>query len=159
VNRPEMKALLAGMGNPLSGDDGFGPRVLDQLRLAGMHNLPGISLLNAFTDLLNHIESFVEYDRVVLIDSILDPERRMGTPGMVGVLGEQSLLSLPEASQGVHQMSPVLGVKLFRTLHPAARTTIQLVGLFVDRISHSPLYLTEERIHEAVNVIRALLKN
>jgi len=151
------KTLLAGMGNPLSGDDGFGPHVLEALRQA-LPDLPaGVSAVEAGTDLLNHIESFAGYDRVVLIDAVLDPDGKLGAPGRVALLDEESFASWPETSEGVHQMSPLLGVRLFRILHPEARTRILLLGLFVDRLSHSPLYLTSARIDEALRALQSLL--
>ncbi len=151
------KTLLVGLGNPLNGDDGFGPDVIERLGKTGIGNLPDVSLVDAGTDLLNHIESFAEYDRVVLIDAILDPEGRLGVPGLVQVLEENAFLSWPETSEGVHQMSPLLGVKLFRTLHPEALTRFFLVGLFVDQISHSTRYLSEERIRNAGEAVRMII--
>jgi len=151
------KTLLVGLGNPLSGDDGFGPLVLERLRAAGLGGLPDVSILDAGTDLLNHIENFPKYDCVVLIDAILDPEGRLGAPGRVEVLEEKSFLSWSETSEGVHQMSPLLGIKLFRILHPEASTEIYLIGLFVDQLSHSPHYLTEECIHQALEAARTFV--
>ena len=155
MNGTGRKTLLAALGNPLSGDDGFGPRVLERLQNDAVCLPPDVTLLDAGTDLLNHIESFSAYDRVVLIDAILDPEGKLGAPGRVGVLDEKGFLSWSEQSQSAHQVSPLTAIKLFRVLHPEAKTRISLVGLFVDQITHSPLYLTEDRIEEAVAVIQA----
>jgi len=150
------KTLLVALGNPLSGDDGFGPRLLKHLREAG--TLPhDVSLVDAGTDLLNHIESFAEYDRVVLVDAILDPEQKLGPPGRVALLEEKSLATWPETAQSVHQISPMVGIKLFRLLNPEARVEIHLVGLFIDRLSHSPVYMTEDRLAEAVKTVLSLL--
>lgn len=157
MNQPRNRTLLVALGNPLSGDDGFGARVMERLRSAAEGFPTGVSLVDAGTDLLNHIESFAEYDRVVLMDAVLDPEGKLGRPGRVVALDEESLQSWSEVSEGVHQMSPLLGVKLFRVLHPEAQTRIHIIGLCVNRISHSPLYMTDERIEEAVSAVRALL--
>jgi hydrogenase maturation protease len=156
LNGTGNKTLLVGLGNPLNGDDGFGPRVLERLQTAAQDLPPDVTLVDAGTDLLNHIESFAGYDRILLVDAILDPERKLGSPGRVAVLSEEAFLSWSETSQSAHQVSPLTGIKLFRVLHPAADTRIHLVGLFVDQISHSPLYLTEERIEEAIAAIHAL---
>jgi hydrogenase maturation protease len=152
------KALLVALGNPLSGDDGFGSRVLERLQGGAVDLPPGVSLVDAGTDLLNHIESFTGYGHVVLIDAILDPEQKLGPPGCVKALEEDSFLSWSEISHSVHQVSPLLGIKLFRTLHPGTNPRIHLVGLFVDQISHSPLYMTDERIQEAVRVVLRVLE-
>ena len=157
MNGPRNKTLLAAVGNPLSGDDGFGAHVLERLRCAAEDLPPRVSLVDAGTDLLNHIESFAEYDRVVLMDAVLDPEGKLGLPGRVVAIEEESLQSWSEASEGVHQMSPLLGIRLFRVLYPEAQTRIHIIGLCVDRITHSPLYMTDERIGEAVSAVRALL--
>ena len=155
TSSPQM--LILGLGNPLSGDDGFGARVLELLHRDGTESLPGVSLIDAHTDLLNHIESFLTCDRVVLIDAILDPEYKLGKPGQVVVLHEKAFLSWPEASPSVHQMSPVLAVKLFRQLYPAAQTQVHLVGLLVDQLTRAPRYATEDRIREAAAAISALV--
>lgn len=157
MKKPLKKTLLAGLGNPLSGDDGFGPRVIERLRECGLPS--GVMLLDAGTDLLNHVESFAEYERVVLIDAILDPERKLGAPGRVAVVNEKTFSTWPETSQGVHQMSPLLGVKLFRTLHPEAKTEICFLGLFLDQVSRSPLYMTPARLDEAVLAAVSLVSN
>ena len=151
------KVLILGLGNPLSGDDGFGARVLDLLHRNGTEFLPDVTLVDAHTDLLNHIESFAAYDRVVLVDAILDPENRLGKPGQIVVLHEKEFLAWSEASSSVHQMSPTLSVKLFRQLYPAAQTQIVLTGLLVDQLTHALHYATDDRLGEAVIVIRASL--
>ncbi len=91
------------------------------------------------------------------MDAVLDPEGKLGLPGRVVAIEEESLQSWSEASEGVHQMSPLLGIRLFRVLYPEAQTRIHIIGLCVDRITHSPLYMTDERIGEAVSAVRALL--
>ena len=116
-----------------------------------------VTLVDAHTDLLNHIESFAAYDRVVLVDAILDPENKLGKPGQIVVLHEKEFLAWSEASSSVHQMSPMLSVKLFRQLYPAAQTQIVLTGLLVDQLTHALHYATDDRLGEAVMVIRASL--
>jgi hydrogenase maturation protease len=152
------KTLLVAVGNPLSGDDGFGPLVLEQLQ-AGADLNPAVTLVDAGTDLLNHIESFAGYARVVLVDAILDPEAKLGPPGRVAVVEESGFLSWSEASAGVHQISPLIAIKLFRTLYPEARTRIDLVGLFVDHLTHYPIYMTDETIGQAVKIIATNFTN
>ena len=122
------KTLILGLGNPLSGDDGFGAQVLGFLHQEGTELPSHITLVDAHTDLLNHIESFADYDKVVLIDAILDVEGKMGKPGRIVVLCEEDFLSWSENSQSVHQMSPILALRLFRQLYPSAQTQISLVN-------------------------------
>ncbi len=154
MNRTENRTLLVALGNPLNGDDGFGPQVLERLHEAADALPPGVELVDAGTDLLNHIESFAGRDRVVLIDAVLDPEGKLGSAGTVAVMDEESFQSWSETSQSVHQVSPLLGLKLFRALNPEAKTQIFLVGLLVDQISQKPRYLTEDRIRQAIAYIK-----
>jgi hydrogenase maturation protease len=146
------KMIVIGLGNPLSGDDGFGSRVLDLLKKTASH--PDVDFKDAHTDLLGQIESFADYDCVLLIDAILDPERKLGLTGQVVVIDEDAFLSWPESSHGVHQMSPLLAVKLFRKLYPEAKTEIILAGLLVDHLEPVPVYATEAVIREAFETLK-----
>lgn len=148
--------LVAGLGNPLSGDDCFGARVVELLRRKGKAFPPGVTLADAHTDLLNHIGDFAGYDHVVLVDAILDPEGKLSPPGRVVVFEEETYLSWPESSESVHQITPLLAVKLFRTLYPSAQTRITLVGLLVDRIDLAPRYVTAESVEEGAAAVRKL---
>jgi hydrogenase maturation protease len=152
-NQPK-KTLIIGLGNPLSGDDGFGSRVLVLLEQTALP--PNVELKDAHTDLLGHIDNFAECDRILLIDAVLDPDKKLGQTGRVALFYEDAFLSWPESSSGVHQMSPLLAVKLFRQLYPTAKTQIILAGLLVDRIGPAPVYATDEAIQEAAAVIRSL---
>jgi len=149
--------LIAGLGNPLSGDDAFGVRVIERLQQAITELPPDAVLVDAHTDLLNHIEDFAAYERVLLIDAVLDTEGKLGQPGRVIVLDENKFESWTETSQSVHQMSPLLAVKLFRTLYPEARTKITLIGLIVDEITSEPRYATADRIAQACGILRKIL--
>jgi hydrogenase maturation protease len=151
------KTLILGLGNPLSGDDCFGPQVLELLHQNGTGSLPGISLIDAHTDLLNHLEDFAGCEHVLLIDTILDPENKLGQSGQIAVLNEAEFLSWSETSPSVHQMSPLLAVKLFRQLYPEAKTQITLIGLLVDQLTHAPIYATADRIHAAAATVQNCL--
>ena len=148
---------MAGLGNPLSGDDGFGARVLEQLRRSSPELPSGVSLADAHTDLLNHIEDFAGYDRIVLIDAILDPEGKLGLPGQIASFDEAAFLAWPESSPSVHQVSPLMAVKLFRLLHPESRSKFTLVGLVVDEIRRAPVYATNDRIAEGADAVLTLI--
>ena len=158
MKEKRQKTLVVGLGNPLSGDDGFGARVLERLHGQGAGLPPGASLLDAHTDLLNHLETFAGYDRVVLVDAVLDPDGKLGEPGAVSTFDEEALLALSETSPSVHQVSPLLAVKLFRVLHLEARPRITLVGLLVDQISLSPRYATDERIKRCADTVLDLIR-
>jgi hypothetical protein len=54
-------------------------------------------------------------------------------------------------------MTPLLAVKLFRTLYPQAETKFTLVGLAVDQLTSKPIYATEARIAEALAAVQSLI--
>jgi hydrogenase maturation protease len=147
---------IVGLGNPLSGDDAFGIQVIERLRRDQAGLPPGAMLVDAHTDLLNRIEDFSEYARVLLVDAVLDPEGKLGLPGTVIVVDEERFGAFPETAESVHQMSPLLAVKLFRTLHPEAQTKITLIGLLVDRLSFRQCYADADRIEEAAAIIKEI---
>lgn len=121
--------LVLGLGNPLSGADGFGPAVVERLRDGTP--VPGVEIVDAGTDLLGWIARFADYDRVVLVDAVAvgDP----ATPPCVATIGEETFTAWDAASAGAHEMSPLAAVRLFRALQHGTSITpvIQLVGFFV----------------------------
>lgn len=118
------KRLVVGLGNPLAGDDGFGPAVVGEMRVDTRYS--DVDVVDAGTDLLAHLESFAAYDEVILVDAVLDPARA----GEVGIVEQEALLQFPDASPGCHDISPLVAVKLFRALFPDAATRFTLVALF-----------------------------
>jgi hydrogenase maturation protease len=127
--------LVAGIGNPLQGADGFGPAVIEQLRRREM-DLPGrVELVDAHTDLLSCLDRFGACDGVVLVDALLGPG-----PRRVMVVGEQTFAEWDASSTGAHGLSALMAVQLFRRLQPGASTRFLLVGLVVQDIAPgSPL--------------------
>jgi hydrogenase maturation protease len=154
VDRKPKRTLILGLGNSMAGDDSFGPRVIDELLRSSGGNIPGADLANADTDLLGWIEQFPHYSQVVLVDAVLDPHC---TPGEVVVFDEKRLGELPDASPSVHQISPVLGVKLFRQLHGEAKTRIRLLGLCTNEIRIGASLLTRSAVVAAASAVRQLI--
>jgi hydrogenase maturation protease len=65
-SRSEWRALVIGLGNPLRGDDGLGPAVIEALR---PHAGPGLKLIeSAGQDLVEWLGS-EEFDRIVVVDA------------------------------------------------------------------------------------------
>jgi len=149
--------LILGLGNPLSGDDGFGVRVVELLsqNLTGLP--PGTLVEDAGTDLLNRLEDFARFSRVVLIDAVLDSPARLGPPGRIALFREEEILAWPEDSPGAHQITPLLAIKLFRVLCPEERTRFSLIGLLVDRITQDRRYATEAAIRAAADAVLSIL--
>jgi hydrogenase maturation protease len=118
------RRLVLGLGNPLAGDDGFGPAVIARLR-AEPALAHGADLRDAGTDLLGHIDTLAGYDEVVLVDAVVGLE----PAGCVTVIGEHTFSAWPADATGCHQISPLVAIRLFRALHPDARTRVTLVAL------------------------------
>jgi len=146
-----MRLLIVALGNELCGDDGFGPAVLARLR-DDPELAPHADLLLAGTDLLGNIQRFPDYDEVVLLDAVLAPDRA----GEVLLFEEQELLAWPADAPSGHQLSPLLALRLFRTLHPAAPTQIRLLGLCVDAIALGPAPCAPAAIDAARDRLRRL---
>jgi hydrogenase maturation protease len=122
------KWLVAGVGNPLLGSDGFGPAVIQSLR--EQTGLPAtIELEDARPDLLALTDRVSAFDGVVLVDAVLG-----SGPREVTVVGEATFGAWNAASPNAHAVSPLLALNLFRALHPGERTRFVLVGLVVNAI-------------------------
>ncbi len=126
---PPSRQLVLGLGNRLSGEDAFGPAVVE--RLLALPERPGVEVEDAGCDLLAFLDRFASFDHVVLVDAVL------GLPAgrRVAVLGEADVASWPGSSTGCHQLSPLVALRLFRTLYPDAVTRITVVALSCTRIS------------------------
>ena len=148
--------LVLGLGNPLADADGFGPAVVDALRVSP--DLPdGGELIDVHTDLLNYIDRLVGRDCVVLVDAMLSAS----SPGVV-VFDEETFSTWEQRSTGVHGMSALAAVKLFRRLYqpadapPFARPRIALVAYLVHETDFSRP-LAPEVIRAGAEAVRAVL--
>jgi hydrogenase maturation protease len=113
-----MRVLIAGVGNVLRGDDGFGVEVLRRLEhdLAGAEGVhffeSGIAGVGLVQQLLDG------YDALIILDA-LDQGAAPGTvfvlapevPGLVALGGERRAIDLHQADpEGVLHMAAALGV-------------------------------------------------
>jgi hydrogenase maturation protease len=144
------RVLVLGLGNPLAGDDSFGTRVVEALA----NPLQGADVASVHTDLLGWLDRFGQYQRVILVDALLDPQ---GPRGEVTVLSEAQLASFPDDSPSVHQMSPLLALRLFRSLYPAATTEILLVVFHTPELRITPAPLPAPSIAAALSLIQSLI--
>ena len=145
------KRLVVGLGNPLAGSDGFGSAVLARLRAQG--SLPaGVALLDAHTDLLGQIDAFLAYDDVVLVDAVVGA----GRAGHVAVFDERTFSAWPDSAASCHHLSPLVAVKLFRTLYPQAATRLALVGFCTDEVALGQ-QLPQAAVTSGVEAITRLL--
>lgn len=70
------RTLVLGIGSPIMCDDAIGLRVLNELSAKG---LAGVDLVEACTSGLDLIEIMIGYDRVILIDAIINSGHPPGT--------------------------------------------------------------------------------
>jgi hydrogenase maturation protease len=152
--------LVIGLGSLLSRDDAFGLLVLDRLLQQKTDPLPDADFIQADTDLLSQIDRFSQYPRVILIDTVLDPDGGLGHRGAVLAINEDVLLTWPETSPSAHQFTPLVAVKLFRKLYPAAHTRITLVAYCTDRViigNFGKNTLEEQIINAGIRLVGSLL--
>ena len=105
-NRIKGKAAIVGIGNPLRGDDGFGPKFIEALKNKNIK----AALFDCGTAPENYIFPILSTscDTVILIDAA-----DFGTaPGDIKVLG---LNEVSNASFSTHNPSPRLFVDLLKT--------------------------------------------
>jgi hydrogenase maturation protease len=80
------KTLILGLGNPILTDDGVGIRVVHALRA---RTLPaGVFFAEAGVGGLRLLETIAGYERVILVDAILNPK---GRPGEICLLQPRDL--------------------------------------------------------------------
>jgi len=144
------RRLVIGLGNPLAGDDGFGPAVLAKLVEKGLPH--DVDAVPACTDLLGQIERFTGYQAVVLVDAVLGGG---APPGTVATVDEPTLLGWKARSAGAHRLSPVEALRVFRALQPDARTDVGLVALHLETLGREPLLA--EAVEEGARRVAALL--
>lgn len=96
-----MKTLILGIGNPILGDDGVGVRVAEALT----HRIGDgdIEVRAANTDGLGLLELILGYDRLVIIDAILNVDARAG---------EVYRLALADVGKGASTVALTHGVNL-----------------------------------------------
>ena len=115
----------------------------------------GTDIASVHTDLLAWLDRFEQYERVILVDALLDPE---GPRGEVTVLSEAQFANFPDHSPSVHQMSPLLALRLFRRLYPAAITEFVLVAFHTPGLRITPAaLLPSPSIATALSLIQSLI--
>jgi hydrogenase 3 maturation protease len=105
-NRIDGKVALVGIGNPLRGDDGFGPKLIEALKEGGLK----VSLFDCGTAPENYIIPILDSSPSTVI--LLDAADFGSQPGAVGVF---DMHEVENVSFSTHNTSPRLLADLFRT--------------------------------------------
>ena len=141
--------LVAGLGNPLMADDGFGSAVVDGLRTLGFP--PGMSA-ETIPDVL-HLRSAWRGEREIwMVDAVALPD----SPGTIHRFDHDSLLKLAGSAGSAHHLE--LGVCLRWLLHAnrdMASVRIRLWGVVPASVSARP-ELTQPVRKAAVAVAREI---
>jgi hydrogenase maturation protease len=95
----EKTVLVLGLGNPLRGDDGIGPRVIEALNHRGLPE--GVTALDAGSGGLDLLQILEEWEQAVIIDAA-DIGREPGqfirfTPNEARFVGSEDTTSLHNA--------------------------------------------------------------
>lgn len=93
------RVLVVAFGNPLMGDDGAGPALLQRLSAATVP--PEVRLVDGGTDASRLASLWQGEETVIIVDAFLGG----GEPGSVYRLELEELLALPQDHGGAHALS------------------------------------------------------
>lgn len=101
------KTLVAGFGNSLRGDDGFGVEILKRLSEMNPPPRPGVTLLEVGTGGIRMAQELLSgYDRLIVVDAMT----RGGAPGTVYALAVDSVERATEVDMHVAVPASALSV-------------------------------------------------
>jgi hydrogenase maturation protease len=147
------RTLIAGFGNVLRGDDGFGVEVLRRLAERGMAS-ESVELLDVGTGGIRLAQALMTpYDRLIIVDAT----SRGGLPGSVYTLAVDEVR--PTREIDMHTTVPSRALEVAQALGPLPRA-IYLVGCepaSVDDLTTDLSPVVEAAVDQAIQVIGALL--
>lgn len=147
------RTLIAGFGNVLRGDDGFGIVVLDRLQARGDLG-PEVELLEVGTGGLQLAQALLDpYDRLIVIDAMTNG----GAPGSLYVQRVESVLAAREVD--LHLTVPSQALALAQALRPLP-AEVYLVGcqpLETDELQMGLSAEVQVTVDRAVDAIDRLL--
>lgn len=149
------KTLIIGLGDPLMGDEGIGCYLADAL--SRDPRLPHhVAVIPGETDLLRLAEKMEGYDRIILIDAVLDPK----SPGRIEIF-EDDFSGLQDRQADAHQLSVVQAVELLRFSSPgllSAQFLLVLVGVTNAKLSQRLSPALQAKLGEAVAKVLRLVR-
>lgn len=147
------RTLIAGFGNVLRGDDGFGVEVLRRLAERGIAS-ESVELLDVGTGGIRLAQALMTpYDRLIIVDAT----SRGGLPGSVYTLAVDEVR--PTREIDMHTTVPSRALEVAQALGPLPRA-IYLVGCepaSVDDLTTDLSPVVEAAVDQAIQVIGALL--
>jgi hydrogenase maturation protease len=147
-----MRTLIAGFGNVLRGDDGFGVEVVR--RLGELGPLPGVDLMEVGTAGIRLAQELLTpYDRLVIVDAMT----RGGPPGTVYVTAVESVESAAEVD--LHLAVPARALSVAKALGALPREVF-IVGcepVEVDELTTALTPSVQAAVDTALGHIERLL--
>jgi hydrogenase maturation protease len=147
------RTLIAGFGNALRGDDGFGVEVLRRLAERGMAS-ESVELLDVGTGGIRLAQELMNpYDRLIIVDATT----RGGVPGSVYTLAVDEVR--PTREIDMHTTVPSRALEVAQALGPLPNA-IYLVGCepaSVDDLTTDLSPVVAAAVDEAIREIVALL--
>jgi hydrogenase maturation protease len=150
------RVLVAGVGNVLRGDDGFGPAVLRSL-LARAPELPGVRIVEVGISGIRLVHELMDgYEALILIDAV----DRAGTPGTLYVLEPQlPLEECPAPPPDLHHVVPSSVLSVARALGVLPEF-VRIVGCQPGSVEEFVMELTPpvaRAVPAALDAVRELL--
>jgi hydrogenase maturation protease len=153
VNGSTPRTLVAGFGNVLRGDDGFGVEVVRRLQV-DEHQPDGVELLEVGTGGIALAQALMTpYDRLVVVDAM----KRGGKPGTVYVLRVDAVDAL--RSVDMHMAVPSKALGLAQAIG-ALPPQVFMVGCEPEGVDELEMTLSasvQEAVGYAVQEIRRLV--
>ena len=147
-----MRILIAGFGNPLMGDDGFGITVVNELRRRVRD--PCVTIKEVGNSGLELVHELMEgYDALIIVDASNE-----GKPGSVYIVSPdlEDFEKNPSASViDVHYLTPLRALLIARKLGILPRS-VYIVGTRAVKVEEAPYQLSEPvytAVGKAVEVI------
>ena len=150
-----MRTLVAGFGNVLRGDDGFGVEVIRRLGEAG-HADANVELMDVGTGGLRLAQELLTgYDRLIIVDAMT----RGGAPGSLYVLEVESVESVQEID--LHLAVPARALSVAQALGVLPRQVF-MVGCEpaeVDELTTELSACVSAAVERAVTAIEGLMRD
>jgi hydrogenase maturation protease len=145
--------LIIGLGNTLMGDEGIGSYIAEALALDP--RLPShAKVIQGGTDLLRLADKMEGYDRIILVDAMLDPVNS----GRLEII-EEDFSRFKDQQDGAHHLSVIQAVALMRLSNPAlsqTHITLALVGINSVKRTGSLSPALQIKLRELANEIMGL---
>ena len=147
--------LVLGIGSPIMCDDAVGLRVVKEIE---KKQIPGVSTVEACTSGLDLIEVMLDYERVIIVDAIMNSSN---PPGTVMTLTSENFSATVHGTNP-HEANIATTLELGMALEPQRMpqeiffVAIEVVDVYT--VSESMTPPVEAAIDDAVKVVLSLIK-